>query len=90
MGGTHEDGFKPALPGPSMIGLSKTSIIKDTEKIDGSDIREGLTALSSVKIPEDKLEYRRPNQRPSRNTPERPAVTRFIYDNTGSLLHGRT
>jgi topoisomerase-4 subunit B len=33
------------------------NLIKPNQSIDGSDIREGLTAIISVKIPEDKLEY---------------------------------
>jgi topoisomerase-4 subunit B len=35
----------------------QTTSSKPNQSIDGSDIREGLTAIISVKIPEDKLEY---------------------------------
>jgi topoisomerase-4 subunit B len=55
-GGTHEAGFKLGITRAVNDWAVQNEIIKD-RKIDGSDIREGLTAIISVKIPEDRLEY---------------------------------
>ena len=57
-GGTHETGFKSALTRAfnehaRMIGLLKE---KDPN-LDGADIREGLTAILSIRIPEDLLQF---------------------------------
>ncbi len=56
-GGTHEVGFKGALTKTLNDWALANNLIKPNQSIDGSDIREGLTAIISVKIPEDKLEY---------------------------------
>jgi topoisomerase-4 subunit B len=56
-GGTHEDGFKAGLTKAVNDWAIQNGIIKDTQRIDGSDIREGLTAIVAVKVPEDKLEF---------------------------------
>jgi topoisomerase-4 subunit B len=56
-GGTHEVGFKGALTKCLNDWALANNLIKPNQSIDGSDIREGLTAIISVKIPEDKLEY---------------------------------
>lgn len=56
-GGTHEVGFKGALTKCINDWALGNGLIKASQSIDGADIREGLTAIISVKIPEDKLEY---------------------------------
>jgi topoisomerase IV subunit B len=56
-GGTHEVGFKGALTKTLNDWALTNNLIKANQSIDGTDIREGLTAIISVKIPEDKLEY---------------------------------
>jgi topoisomerase-4 subunit B len=56
-GGTHEVGFKGALTKCFNDWALENDLIKANQSIDGSDLREGLTAIISVKIPEDKLEY---------------------------------
>mgnify|MGYP000858723146 FL=1 len=56
-GGTHEVGFKGALTKCLNNWALLNEVIKPNQSIDGADIREGLTAIISVKIPEDKLEY---------------------------------
>ncbi|MFA5471315.1 MAG: DNA topoisomerase IV subunit B [Acholeplasmataceae bacterium] len=57
-GGTHETGFKSALTRALNDYARKYSLIKDKDpNLDGSDIREGLTAIVSLRIPEDVLEF---------------------------------
>lgn len=56
-GGTHLVGFKAALTRTSNSYASSAGIIKDgKESISGEDIREGLTAVISVKIPNPQFE----------------------------------
>jgi DNA gyrase subunit B len=57
-GGTHEAGFRTALTNLVIdyARSSKPQIIKDNENLDGSDIREGLTAVISVKLTEPQFE----------------------------------
>ena len=55
-GGTHEAGFKSALTRVFNDYAKNNKIIKAKDKsFDGSDVREGLTAVISLKIPEKAL-----------------------------------
>lgn len=57
-GGTHEIGFKSALTKVVNDFARKNGFLKDKDKnFDGSDIREGCTAIISVKINEDILQF---------------------------------
>ena len=55
-GGTHIDGFKFALSKLVNDAGKKLNIIKDDDKLTGEDVREGLTAVISVKLPEPQFE----------------------------------
>ena len=56
-GGTHESGFKSALTRIVNDYARKTGVIKDSNSnLSGDDVREGLTAIISVKIPEPQFE----------------------------------
>ncbi|MCM3341017.1 DNA topoisomerase (ATP-hydrolyzing) subunit B [Paenibacillus sp. MER TA 81-3] len=56
-GGTHESGFKSALTRIINDYARKTNLVKDsTSNLSGDDVREGLTAIISVKIPEPQFE----------------------------------
>ncbi|MBB3110925.1 DNA gyrase subunit B [Paenibacillus phyllosphaerae] len=56
-GGTHESGFKSALTRIINDYARKTNLIKDNDSnLSGDDVREGLTAIISVKIPEPQFE----------------------------------
>ncbi len=57
-GGTHEVGAKSAMTRAFNDFARKVNILKEKDKnLDGSDIREGLTAIISVRIPEEKLQF---------------------------------
>ena len=57
-GGTHEVGFKTALTRVFNDYAKNNGFIKGKEKaLEGSDVREGLTAIISLKIPEDMLQF---------------------------------
>ena len=57
-GGTHEVGFKTALTRVFNDYAKANGFIKGKEKaLEGSDVREGLTAVISLKIPEDMLQF---------------------------------
>lgn len=56
-GGTHESGFKTALTRSVNDYARKQKLLKDNEdNLTGDDIREGLTAVISVKVPEPQFE----------------------------------
>ncbi|MFB5269451.1 DNA topoisomerase (ATP-hydrolyzing) subunit B [Paenibacillus enshidis] len=56
-GGTHESGFKSALTRIINDYARKAGMIKDNNaNLTGDDVREGLTAIISVKIPEPQFE----------------------------------
>ncbi len=56
-GGTHEDGFKAAITRVYNDYARKNGILKDKDKnFSGEDVREGLTAIVSVKLTEAQFE----------------------------------
>lgn len=78
-GGTHEAGFRIGLTRAVNDFATEHSLLKGKSKLEGSDIREGLTAIVSLKIPESLLQYE--GQTKSKlGTPEAiQAVNNFIY-----------
>lgn len=56
-GGTHEFGFKTALTRVVNDYAKRNNMIKENDaNLSGEDIREGLTAVISVKVPEPQFE----------------------------------
>ena len=57
-GGTHETGAKAAMTRVFNDYARKTGLLKDKDKnLEGTDIREGLAAIVSVRIPEHLLQF---------------------------------
>ncbi len=57
-GGTHEAGAKTAMTRVFNEYARKAGILKDRDKnLEGTDIREGLAAIVSVRIPEELLQF---------------------------------
>ena len=55
-GGMHETGFKTALTRVINAYGQKYNIIKGDDKVSGEDVREGIAAVISVKLPEAQFE----------------------------------
>ena len=55
-GGMHETGFKTALTRVINAYGVKANIIKGDDKVSGEDVREGISAVISVKLPEAQFE----------------------------------
>ncbi|MCH5351443.1 MAG: DNA topoisomerase (ATP-hydrolyzing) subunit B [Clostridiales bacterium] len=55
-GGTHLVGFKNALTKVINDYAQKQKLIKEDEKLSGEDVREGITAVLSVKLTEPQFE----------------------------------
>ena len=57
-GGTHEVGMKSALTKAFNEYARKVGLLKEKDKnLEGSDVREGLTAIISLRIPEEILQF---------------------------------
>lgn len=57
-GGTHETGAKTAMTRVFNEYAKKTGLLKEKDKnLEGSDIREGVAAIVSVRIPEEILQF---------------------------------
>ncbi len=83
-GGTHETGLKTGITKAVNDWALENGVIKESQKLDGMDIREGLTAVISVKIPEDKLEYEGQTKGKLGTPDALPLVSDFAYTN---LVH---
>ena len=57
-GGTHEIGYKSAFTKAVNDYARKYGLLKEKDKnLEGSDVREGLTSILSVSVPEDLLQF---------------------------------
>ena len=104
-GGTHETGFKNALTKVINEYGKKFNLLKDGEKLLGDDVREGLTAIVSVKLTDCEFEGQtkgrlgNPEVRPFVENmvmeklmcylEENPAVAREIFDKSQAAQRAR-
>lgn len=78
-GGTHENGFKTALTRVFNEYGRKFKLLKDNDKnLSGDDVREGLTAVISVKLTEAQFEGQTKGK--LGNTEMQTIVSKMIYD----------
>ncbi|OZU90672.1 DNA topoisomerase IV subunit B [Virgibacillus indicus] len=57
-GGTHESGARTAITRTFNEYARRIALLKEKDKnLEGTDIREGLTAIISVRIPEEMLQF---------------------------------
>lgn len=78
-GGTHEEGFKSALTRVfNDFGREKGYIKEKDDNLSGSDVREGLTAVISVKLTEAQFEGQ--TKAKLGNTEIRGLISGIVYD----------
>jgi DNA gyrase subunit B len=84
-GGTHLSGFRSALTRTINYYATKNTLAKDLkESITGDDIREGLTAVISVKIPRPQFEGQTKTK--LGNTEVKGIVEAILNEKLGSFL----
>ncbi len=83
-GGTHLIGFYTALTRAFNDYLKKKNIQKNGDKLTGDDIREGLTAIISLKIPEPQFEGQTKTK--LGNLEVKGIVDSIVYDNFVTFL----
>jgi DNA gyrase subunit B len=84
-GGTHLSGFKSALTRTINTYATKNNLAKDLkESVSGEDIREGLTAVVSVKIPHPQFEGQTKTK--LGNTEVKGIVETILNDKLGAYL----
>ena len=77
-GGTHEVGFKTGITKAFNDYAKSNNIFKPKDgSLDGSDVREGLSAVISLKIPEELLQFEG-QTKGKLGTPEARSVTESI------------
>ena len=86
-GGTHETGFRTALTRTFNEYDRKYGLLKEKDKnLEGNDVREGLSAIISIKVPEHFLQFE--GQTKSKlGTPEaRNVVDTVVYEKLSYYL----
>ena len=84
-GGTHLSGFRSALTRTINAYATKNNLAKDLkESVTGDDIREGLTAVISVKIPHPQFEGQTKTK--LGNTEVKGIVEAIVNDKLGAFL----
>lgn len=86
-GGTHESGMKTAITKTLNEYARKVNLLKDKDKnLEGSDVREGLAAVISVRIPEDLLQFEGQTKGKLGTPQARSAVDSVISDQMNYYL----
>ncbi|HJB68797.1 MAG TPA: DNA topoisomerase (ATP-hydrolyzing) subunit B [Candidatus Fournierella excrementigallinarum] len=84
-GGTHEEGFKAALTRViNDFGREKGYLKEKDDNLSGADVREGLTAVISVKLTDAQFEGQ--TKAKLGNTEVRSLVSSLVYDKLKEFL----
>jgi len=80
-GGTHETGFRSGFTKAFNDYARNTGLLKEKDKnLEGNDIREGLTAVISVKVPEKLLQFEGQTKSKLGTSEAKSAVENMVYD----------
>ncbi|HEM2795361.1 TPA: DNA topoisomerase IV subunit B [Streptococcus suis] len=80
-GGTHETGLKLAITKAMNDYARKTNLLKEKDKnLEGSDYREGLSAVLSILVPEEHLQFEGQTKDKLGSPPARPVVDGIVSD----------
>src|SRR5271165_7185584 len=82
-GGTHLSGFRSALTRTINFYGTQAQLFKDKENLSGDDVREGLTAVISVKIPQPQFEGQTKGKL---NSDIAGYVQNFVNENLGEFF----
>ncbi|ALC90332.1 DNA gyrase subunit B [Bacillus sp. FJAT-18017] len=86
-GGTHEVGAKTAMTRVFNEYARKTGLLKEKDKnLEGNDIREGLSAIVSVRIPEDMLQFEGQTKGKLGTSEARSAVDSVVSNSLSYIL----
>jgi DNA gyrase subunit B len=82
-GGTHLSGFRSALTRTINYAAQQAGLFKEKENLTGDDVREGLTAVVSVKLPQPQFEGQTKGKLNSNITGE---VTQLVNEKLGEFF----
>lgn len=86
-GGPHEIGYKGAFTKAINDYARSTGLLKEKDKnLEGSDVREGLTSIISVSIPEDILQFEGQTKGKLGTPQAKPAVESVISEQLSAWL----
>ena len=85
-GGTHEVGFKSAITKVFNEYIKEFNLLKGKDTIDGSDAREGLSAVISLKIPENLLQFEGQTKGKLGTPQAKSIVESIVYDKLSYFL----
>ena len=86
-GGTHEAGMKTSLTKTFNEYARKVNLLKEKDKnLEGSDVREGLAAVISIRIPEDLLQFEGQTKSKLGTPQARSAIDAVISDQMNYYL----
>jgi len=86
-GGTHETGFKSAFTKVFNDYARRMSLLKEKDlALEGADIREGLTVIVSIRIPENLLQFEGQTKNKLGSPEARPAVENVITEKLNIYL----
>jgi topoisomerase-4 subunit B len=81
-GGTHEAGLRTAVTRAFNEYARKVNLLKEKDKnLDGSDVREGFSAVISVRVPEDLLQFEGQTKGKLGTSEARSAVDAVVSEN---------
>ncbi|WP_416825871.1 DNA topoisomerase IV subunit B [Ectobacillus polymachus] len=86
-GGTHEVGFRTAMTRVFNEYARKIGVLKEKDKnLEGSDIREGLSSIVSVRIPEEILQFEGQTKGKLGTSEARSAIDAIVSENLTYFL----
>ncbi|KGX92035.1 DNA topoisomerase IV subunit B [Pontibacillus halophilus JSM 076056 = DSM 19796] len=86
-GGTHESGARSAITRSFNDTARKSGLLKEKDKnLEGTDIREGFTAVVSIRIPEEKLQFEGQTKSKLGTSEARSAVDGIVTENLSYFL----
>ena len=78
-GGTHETGFRIGLTRAVNDFATEHNLVRKGTKLEGNDIREGITAIISLRIPESILQFEGQTKGKLGTNDANAAMNNFIY-----------